>query len=198
MAELEQVERGFTVPVGISNRHIHLSQEDLDTLFGKDYELTKVKDLTQPGEFAAQEKVIIAGPKGTIEGVRVLGPLRKRTQIEVSLTDSYKLGVKPPVRDSGDLAGSPGISIVGPKGTVILEEGVIIAARHIHLHTSEAEELGVENGQRVRVEVQGERGLVFNNVLLRVSPKYAKEIHLDTDEANSAMLKNGDEVRVLP
>ncbi|HHU32926.1 MAG TPA: phosphate propanoyltransferase [Clostridia bacterium] len=200
MPELEQNQsepKAFTVPVGISNRHIHLTKEDLEQLFGKGYELTKVKDLTQPGEYAANEKVIIVGPKGAMEGVRVLGPLRKRTQIEISLTDSYKLGVKPPVRDSGDLEGSPGITIVGPKGSVILQEGVIVAARHIHLHTSEAEELGVENGQRVRVEVEGDRSVVFNNVLLRVSPKYAKEIHFDTDEANGAMLKNGDLVKVL-
>lgn len=198
MSELTvKKDKNLIVPLGISNRHIHLCKSDLETLFGKGYELTKVKDLKQPGEFAAKEKVIIVGPKSSIEGVRVLGPLRKSTQIEVSLTDSYKLGIKPPVRDSGDLDGSPGITIVGPQGTVILKEGVIIAARHIHLHTSEAEEFGVKNGQRVQVEVEGERAVVFKNVLLRVSPNYAKEIHLDTDEANGALLKNGDLLKVL-
>jgi putative phosphotransacetylase len=200
MSEAEQMvkkESNLTVPLGISNRHIHLTEADLEILFGKGYELTKIKDLKQPGEYAAKEKVIIVGPKGSIEGVRVLGPLRKRTQIEISLTDSYKLGVKPPVKDSGDLDGSPGITIVGPQGTVILKEGVILAARHIHLHTSEAEEFGLENGQRVQVEVQGERGIVFSNVLLRVGSNYAKEIHLDTDEANAAMVKNGEEIKVL-
>lgn len=200
MTELRQVDeenKVFTVPVGISNRHIHLTQEDLETLFGKGYELTKVKDLSQPGEYAAKEKVIIVGPKGSIEGVRVLGPLRKKTQVEISLTDAYKLGVKPPVRESGKLTDSPGITVVGSQGTIILNEGVILAARHIHLHTSEAEELGVENGQRVQVEVDNERGVIFKNVLLRVGPNYAKELHLDTDEANGALLNNGDVVKVL-
>jgi len=200
MPEFEQAERtqkDFMVPLGISNRHIHLTQGDFDILFGPDAALTRVKDLTQPGEFAAKEKVIVAGAKGCLEGVRIIGPLRKKTQIEISLTDSYKLGIMPPVRDSGDVEGSPGITVVGPQGTVVLKQGAILAARHIHLNTTEAEELGVKNGQRVRIDIQGERGVIFKNVLLRVGPKYARELHLDTDEANSALLKNGDLVKVL-
>lgn len=200
MPELEQTEslpKVITVPVGISNRHIHLTNGDLEVLFGKGYELTKIKDLNQPGEYAAQETVTIVGPKGAIEGVRILGPTRKKSQVEISLTDSFKLGVKPPVRDSGHLDESPGITIVGPKGAITLPEGVILAARHIHMHTSEAEELGLKNGQKVQVETSGDREIIFKNVLLRVSPNYTKEIHLDTDEANGAMLKNGDMVKVL-
>lgn len=205
MPNLDQVDRAgdpvggmeITVPVGISNRHVHVTVEDLETLFGQGYQLTKIKDLSQPGEFAAQETVIIAGPKGAIEGVRILGPTRKKTQVEVSLTDSFKLGVKPPVRESGNLEDTPGIALIGPKGVVALKEGVILAARHIHMHPDEAAKYGLENGQTVRVEVPGERGIVFDNVLLRVSPKYATELHVDTDEANCALLKNGDRVKVL-
>ncbi|WP_227767055.1 phosphate propanoyltransferase [Zhaonella formicivorans] len=205
MPDFDQVDRAgepvggmeITVPVGISNRHVHVTVGDLDTLFGQGYQLTKIKDLSQPGEFAAQETVIIAGPKGAIEGVRILGPTRKKTQVEVSLTDSFKLGVKPPVRESGNLEDTPGIALIGPKGVVALKEGVILAARHIHMHPDEAAKYGLENGQTVRVEVPGERGIVFDNVLLRVSPKYATELHVDTDEANCALLKNGDRVKVL-
>lgn len=205
MPDFDQVDRAgepvggmeITVPVGISNRHVHVTVGDLDTLFGQGYQLTKIKDLSQPGEFAAQETVIIAGPKGAIEGVRILGPTRKKTQVEVSLTDSFKLGVKPPVRESGNLEDTPGIALIGPKGVVALKEGVILAARHIHMHPDEAAKYGLENGQTMRVEVPGERGIVFDNVLLRVSPKYATELHVDTDEANCALLKNGDRVKVL-
>lgn len=185
------------VPVGVSNRHVHLSDEHLEILFGAGHKLTKLKDLTQPGEFAAEEKVTLVGPKGTIEGVRVLGPTRKQTQVEISVTDSFRLGIKPPVRDSGNLAGTPGVELIGPKGSVTLPEGVIIAARHIHINSEEAFKYGLENGQKVRVEVGGERGIIFNNVLIRVSPKYALEFHVDLDEANCALLKNCDRVKVL-
>lgn len=185
------------VPVGVSNRHVHLSDEHLEILFGAGHKLTKLKDLTQPGEFAAEEKVTLVGPKGAIEGVRVLGPTRKQTQVEISVTDSFRLGIKPPVRDSGNLAGTPGVELIGPKGSVTLPEGVIIAARHIHINSEEALKYGLENGQKVRVEVGGERGIIFNNVLIRVSPKYALEFHVDLDEANCALLKNCDRVKVL-
>lgn len=185
------------VPVGVSNRHVHLTQEHVEILFGAGHQLTRIKDLTQPGEFAAEERVTLVGPKGAIEGVRVLGPTRKQTQVEISVTDSFKLGVRPQVRDSGNLAGTPGVELVGPKGSVTLPEGVIIAARHIHVPQVEAEKYGLENGQKVRVEVGGERGIIFQNVLLRVSPKYALEFHVDMDEANCALLKNGDQVKVL-
>lgn len=185
------------VTVGLSNKHIHLSKEHIEVLFGEGYELIKIKDLGQPGQYAADEKVDVVGPKGTIKGIRVLGPARSATQIEVSFADGFVLGVKPPVRDSGDLDGSPGVKIVGPKGEVEIDKGVIAAARHIHMHTSDAERFDVADKDLVRVRVGGKRGLVFENVLVRVSPSYALEMHVDIEEGNAAGLKNGDEVEVL-
>ncbi|ONN27046.1 phosphate propanoyltransferase [Thermosipho affectus] len=186
------------IVAGVSNRHVHLSREDVEVLFGKDYKLTPIKDLGQPGQFACQETVIIVGPKGAIEKVRVLGPERKETQVEISLTDAFKIGVRPPVRDSGDLEGTPGIVIVGPKGSVIKEKGVIIAKRHIHMHTSDAEKYGVKDKDIVKVLVEKEgRRLIFDDVLIRVSEKYALEFHVDTDEANAALLKTGDLVYII-
>lgn len=183
--------------VGISNRHLHLSAEDIETLFGKGYELTKFKDLSQPGQYAAEEKVDLVGPKGTLKGVRVLGPARKQTQVEISLTDSFVLGVKPPVRDSGDLEASPGVKIVGPKGEVDISEGVIVAGRHIHMHTDDAAKFGVEDRERVSVRTTGERSVLFENVLVRVHPTFALEMHVDVDEGNAAGLKNGDMVELI-
>lgn len=185
------------IPIALSNRHLHLSRGDIEILFGKDYELNKFKDLSQPGQYAAEEKVDLVGPKGTIKGVRVLGPARGSTQIEISLADGFVLGVKPPVRDSGDLAGSPGVKIVGPKGEVELKEGVIAAARHIHMHTDDAEKYGVVDKQRVKIRTFGERAIVFENVLVRVHPTYALEMHVDNDEGNAAGVKNGDMVELI-
>lgn len=186
------------IVTGVSNRHVHLSREDVETLFGKDYQLTPIKDLGQPGQFACKETVIIVGPKGAIEGVRVLGPERKETQVEISLTDAFKIGVMPPVRDSGDLEGTPGITIVGPKGSVVKQRGVILAKRHIHMHTNDAEKFGVKDKDIVKVIVEkGERRVIFDDVLIRVSEKFALEFHVDTDEANAALLKTGDLVFIL-
>lgn len=185
------------IPVALSNRHLHLSKEHLDILFGKDYELTKIKDLSQPGQYAADEKVDIIGPKGTLKGVRILGPTRKETQIEISISDSFILGVKPPVRDSGDIDNSPGAKIVGPKGEIVLEKGVIAAARHIHMHTSDSEKFGLNDKDIVGVKVGGKRGLVFNNVLVRVHPTYALEMHVDIDEGNAAQIRNGDMLEIV-
>lgn len=187
----------FYVPVGLSNRHIHLSQKDVDVLFGEGYELTKFKDLAQPGQYAAAEKVDMVGPKGTIKGVRVLGPVRKDTQIEVSLADGFVLGVKPPVRDSGDIEGSPGVKIVGPKGEVTIDKGVIAAARHIHMHTSDAEAIGVSDRDLVKVKVEGKRGLIFENVLVRVHEQFKLEFHVDIEEGNAAGIKNGQELEII-
>lgn len=186
------------IVVGVSNRHVHLSREDLDILFGKGYELKPIKDLGQPGQYAADEKVIIVGPKGAIEQVRVLGPVRNQTQIEVSRTDAFKLGLNPPVRDSGDIEGTPGIVIVGPKGTVVKDKGVILAKRHIHMHTKDAEHYGVKDKDIVKVicEKDGRR-LIFDDVLIRVSEKFALEFHVDTDEANASLLNNGDLVWII-
>lgn len=187
----------FYVPVGLSNRHIHLSKNDLEVLFGEGHELVKFKDLAQPGQYAAAEKVDIVGPKGTIKGVRVLGPVRKATQLEVSLADGFTLGVKPPVRDSGDIEGSPGVKIVGPKGEVTIDKGVIAAARHIHMHTSDAEKMGVADKDLVKVKVDGKRGLTFENVLVRAHKDFKLEFHVDMDEGNAAGIKNGQELEII-
>lgn len=187
----------FYAPVGISNRHIHLSPEDLATLFGNGHELTPLKQLSQPGEFASRDVVALVGPKGVIEGVRVVGPTRKQSQVEISVTDSYRLGVRPPVRISGQLEGTPGITVVGPQGLLHLSQGLIIAARHLHLPLDMAEELGLDNGSVISARVEGLRAVTFGEVAVRVSNKYRLELHLDTDEANGAYLKNGDRVRLL-
>lgn len=185
------------IPVGISNRHIHLSKEHLAILFGEEYELTERKPLSQPGQYAAEETVTIVGPKTEISKVRILGPIRKATQIEVSRTDSFKLGITPPVRDSGDIEGSPGLKVVGPKGEVELDKGVIIASRHIHFHTSDAERFGVKDGDKVKVKTTGERAMIFENVLCRVADNYALDFHIDTDEGNAAGLKTGEKVELI-
>ena len=186
------------VPVGISNRHIHLTREHVDILFGKGYELTKIKDLSQPGQFACKEQLTIIGPSmRSIEGVRVLGPERKRSQVEISRTDSFVLKVKPPVRESGDLDGSAPITIVGPKGIVTLSEGCIIANRHIHMSEEEGKAFGVTDGEYVDVEVNGERRSTFYDVQVRVSPAFRLEMHVDTDDANAAGIGNGFKVKLI-
>ena len=185
------------IPAALSNRHLHLSQKHIDQLFGKNYNLCTLKDLSQPGQFACEEKVDVIGPKGEIKGVRVLGPARPETQIEISVSDSFVLGVKPPVRDSGDIEGSPGVTLRGSEGEVQLDKGVIIAARHIHMHTADAKKFNVQDKQKVKVKTSGERALVFENVLVRVSPNYALEMHIDTDEGNAANLRNGTLVELI-
>lgn len=186
-----------TVPVGVSARHIHLTQEHIEILFGEGYQLTEFKPLSQPGQFAANETVEVIGPKGSFKTVRILGPARPASQLEVSRTDSFAIGVKAPVRESGNIEGTPGVKIVGPKGEVELQEGVIVAARHIHFHTSDAEKWGISDKQMLRVRVGGERGLVFENVIARVSPNFALDMHIDTDEANASGAKNGDTAEIL-
>ena len=188
---------GNEIPVGISNRHIHLSQADLDALFGAGYELTKMKDLSQPGQYACEEKVDIVGPKNTLKGIRVLGPARPETQVELALTDARGIGIKAPVRESGKLEGTPGCKLVGPCGEVELDHGVMVALRHVHLNEEQAAEAGVVDKEMVSVRVGGERGLVFDNVLIRSGAGHEREIHLDTDEGNAAGLKNDVEVEIL-
>jgi putative phosphotransacetylase len=185
------------IPVGVSARHVHLSQQDLETLFGPGATLHHKKDLSQPGQFAAEETVDLRGPKGTLTGVRVLGPVRPHTQVEISRTDALKLGVNPPVRESGDISGTPGLTLVGLHGTVELTEGVIIAMRHIHFSDEDARRFEVSNGDQLAVRAGGERGVIFDNVVARVSPKYALDFHIDTDEANAAGLTTGDEVELV-
>ena len=180
------------IPLGVSNRHLHLSESDLAVLFGAGYQLTELKPLSQPGQYAAKELVTIVGPRGAIENVRVLGPVRKQTQVEIMRSDCFKLGVSAPLRESGSLSGSAPITIVGPKGSVSLREGAIVAKRHIHMSPADAALYGVKDGKIVSVRTNGERGLVFDNVVCRVSEKFKLEAHLDMDEANAADLKNGD------
>jgi putative phosphotransacetylase len=185
------------VPVGVSNRHIHVSREDLDVLYGKGYELTKLKDLKQPGEFAANETLEVKTGKGSFKKVRILGPVRGSTQVELSLSDSYALGLKIPIRESGKIKDSASVSLVGPSGEVSIPVGVIAAYRHIHMPLDIATEYGFKNGDLVSVEKEGKRGLVFNDVMLRVSPKYAFEMHIDVDEANAGDIRSGDLLKIV-
>ncbi|MDO7786053.1 phosphate propanoyltransferase [Desulforamulus aquiferis] len=180
--------------VGISARHVHLTREDVDTLFGAGHQLTVFKDLSQPGQFACEEMVTVVGPKGVIEKVRVLGPERPQSQVELSISDCFKLGIKAPLRDSGDLSGSSPITLVGPVGAVTLKEGAIIAARHIHMHTTDAEKYHLEDRDRIYVRAKGPRGIIFGDVLVRVSDNAKTEMHVDTDEGNAVGLRNGDTV----
>jgi putative phosphotransacetylase len=186
------------VPVGLSNKHVHLSQKDINILFGEGHELTSIKDLGQPGQFACDEKVDLVGPKRTIKGVRVLGPARGESQVEISLSDGFTLGIPDvPVKGSGSLVGTPGIKLVGPKGEVELEQGVIAAARHIHMNPKEAAEFGVKDKDMVKVKAEGERGLVFENVLIRVHDSFALEFHVDVEEGNAAMIQNKQMLEVI-
>ncbi len=185
------------IAVGISNRHIHLSRKDINVLFGEGYLLAKLKDLTQTGQYAAKETVTLIGLKGIIDGVRVLGPEREQTQVEILMSDTYKLGIRAPVRNSGDIKGTPGITLSGPKGAIRISEGVIVAKRHIHMNKSEAEMNGLADKDKVSIITRGERGLEFKNVLVRVDPSFRSEFHIDTDEANAADLVPGDIVEII-
>ena len=189
----------LTIPVGISNRHIHLSREDLDTLFGKGYELTPIKDLSQPGQYACKELLTIIGPSmRPIENVRVLGPIRKESQVEISVTDSFVLKVKPPVRESGSLEGSAPITIIGPKGIVSLKQGCIIANRHIHMSPADGARFGVKDGDYITVDAfSGTKRTRWFDVQVRVSDKFCLEMHVDTDDANAVGFKNGSTVTVV-
>lgn len=187
----------LTIPVALSGRHVHLSREHVDALFGQGYELKWLSDLSQPGQYACQETIEVLGPKRSITKVRVLGPVRSATQVELSTTDGVVLGINLPTRDSGDVKGTPGAFLIGPKGAVKLQEGCIVAARHIHTTPEDAARFGVTDKQKVWVQVSGPRGLVFSDVLVRVSKDFATELHLDLDEGNAASIKNGDRVQIL-
>jgi putative phosphotransacetylase len=189
-------EKGYMVPVGVSARHVHLTQEHVEALFGAGYRLTKKKEL-MGGQFAANEQVTIVGLKlRAIENVRVLGPVRGASQVEISATDALKLGIKAPLRESGDIAGSAPIAVVGPKGAIYLEEGCIIAKRHIHMSPAEAKQAGVRDGEYVSVKAENERGTVLDQVKIRVDESFTLEMHIDTDEANACALATGDVVRM--
>lgn len=186
-----------SIPVGISNRHIHLSQADLDTLFGVGYQLTKIKDLSQPRQYACKETLTIAGPKGAIEKVRILGPARSQTQVEILQADCFKLGITAPVKMSGDLQGTPGITLIGTKGSILLSQGVIIAQRHIHMTLEEAKHLGVADGEQVTIQIDGLRGGTYSNVAIRANNTSALECHIDTEEANAMNLTATSKITII-
>ena len=190
-------EKGYVVPVGVSARHVHLTQEHVEILFGEGYQLTKKKDL-MGGQLASNETVTIVGiTLRAIENVRVLGPVRKASQVEISSTDALKLGIKAPIRESGDVAGSAPIALVGPKGALYLKEGCIVAMRHIHMSPADALAAGVHDGDIVSVKADNERGTIFNQVKIRVNPSFTLEMHIDTDEANASKIATGDTVTII-
>lgn len=188
---------GYKVPVGISNKHVHLSEQDLAALFGAGYKLTPNKALAQPGQYAAHEQVDLIGSKTSFKNIRIIGPTRPQTQVEISQTDARALGIEAPVRESGKLEGTPGIKLVGPKGEIELGAGTIISLRHIHLSPAQAQEAGVADKDIVDVESYGKRPLVFKDVLIRSGDAHFREFHIDTDEANAGGLANGDEVEII-
>lgn len=180
------------VPVGVSNRHIHLTDAAVEALFGSGHQLTPMKALSQPGQFACEEKVTVEGPKGKLTGVRVLGPTRKDNQVELAVTDAFSIGIKPVVRMSGDVAGTPPCRIIGPVGSIDLPQGVIVAARHLHMSDEQAAVYGLKNGDMVRLQTRGSRSVIFDRVAVRTGPAHDLEAHIDFDEANCAQLRNGD------
>ena len=192
----EQTGKRF-VPAAASNRHIHVSAQDLETLFGKGYALKPERALSQPGQFAAAETVTIAGPKGRIDQVRVLGPARGKTQVEILTTDAFKLGISPVVRISGDTEGTPGATVIGPAGTVELSCGVIVAMRHVHISIEQAAWLGLQNGDIASIRKDGVRALVLENVPVRCGEGHNLELHLDMEEANAGSIKNGELLEIV-
>lgn len=197
IGRMEEKSGGYQVPVGVSARHIHLTQEHVEALFGEGYHLTKKKDL-MGGQYACNETVTIVGLKlRAIENVRVLGPVRKASQLEISATDAMKLGIAAPVRESGNVAGSAPVAVAGPKGIIYLKEGCIIAMRHIHMSPTDASAAGVSDGDIVSVKADNERGTIFNQVKIRVDDSFTLEMHIDTDEANAGKIKTGDMVTIV-
>lgn len=185
------------VPIGVSSRHLHLQPDHVAALFGRGHRLTKMRDLIQPDQFACKETVTLIGPKGRIENVRVLGPERKQTQIEASATDLHHLGVMAPVRLSGNLSGSAPLKIRGPRGLVEIQEGLIIAQRHLHISADESARYGIQTGDRLRIKTKGSRPVIFEDVIVRAGNDHRMEFHLDTDEANAAGVKNGDLAEII-
>ncbi|GAA0086521.1 phosphate propanoyltransferase [Clostridium sp. CTA-7] len=185
------------IPVGVSNRHVHLSQGDLNILFGEDYHLAKMKDLSQPGQYACKETLTICGPKGAIEKIRILGPTRSKTQVEVLAGDCFKLGVAKHPRLSGDLCKTPGVTLIGPKGSVQLEEGVIVAQRHIHMTPEDAKSFGVSDGQVVSIKFDDLRGGIYSNVAIRANDASKLECHIDTEEANAMNISSSSKIKII-
>jgi acetate kinase len=182
------------IPVGVSVRHVHLSRPDCDALFGAGYELARRRDVTQPGQFVTRETVDLIGPKGEIRNVAIINPLRKATQVELSATDARQLGVDPPLRESGQLQGTPGLKLRGPAGELEIPSGVILAMRHVHMHPKDAQTFGVSDKDVIRVRAEGDREMTMGDVVVRVNEAYALDLHLDTDEANAAGLTSASVV----
>jgi putative phosphotransacetylase len=192
------LDRGLNlIPVGVSNRHVHLSPEHVEALFGIGHKLTVLRELSQKGQFAANETVTLVGAKGIIQHVRILGPSRGATQVEISRSDGYELGVHPPVRLSGDIQGTPGITLVGASGVVVLSQGLIIAKNHVHMSPVDAQKFQVNQGDRIIVQTMGDRPLIFADTIVRVNEHFSLDFHIDMDEANAAHLNTGDSVRVI-
>lgn len=189
--------RSRQVSVGISVRHIHLSRGDVDRLFGRNYQLTPKKQLSQPGQYACEECLDVIGPKGELKKVRILGPERKATQIELAQTDCRNIGITAPVRSSGDTAGTPGVTLRGPLGEVTVPEGVIIADRHLHMSSQEAAAFGLQDGDHVSIRIDGQKPGVLGNVLVRAGNGHSLDLHIDTDDGNAFLLKQGQKVTVL-
>ena len=202
LAELKKrgvrpVQKYAYVPVGITARHVHVTKQHMEALFGSGAQLTVFKNISQPGQYAANEKVSLAGPKGRIDNVRILGPFRKQTQIEASLSDLRRLGLDAPIRESGNLQGSSGVTIIGPKGSVIINEGLILMERHIHMTPQVADAYAVHNGQKVMIRAGGPKGGMLDNVFIRVRDDFALDTHIDTDDASALGLSNGDLVEII-
>jgi len=193
----DDLKADLRIPIGVSNRHVHLSEEHVELLFGSGYRLNPLRELSQSGQFAARETVTLAGLKGVIPQVRVLGPSRGASQVEISRTDGYLLGIQPPVRLSGHLENTPGIALIGPKQMVMLPEGLIVAKNHVHMSMEDANRFQVVQGDRLMVATAGDRPLLFTDVVVRIHERFSLELHLDTDEANAAELKTGQYVRYV-
>ncbi|HLS07083.1 MAG TPA: phosphate propanoyltransferase [Bacillota bacterium] len=185
------------IPVGVSNRHVHLSEEHVEQLFGKGYELQKFRDLTQPGQYAAIETVTILGPKGFINNVRVLGPIREETQVEISKTDGFTLGVHPPVRLSGSIDNTPGLTLIGPEGYVVIDKGTIVAKNHVHMSPDEAKQFSVDDHDTLMLKTLTDRPMILPEVIVRVNDQFKLDCHLDLDEGNAANVRTGDELAVV-
>ncbi|TFE23551.1 phosphate propanoyltransferase [Cohnella luojiensis] len=192
------IDSGYpSIPVGVSNLHVHLSPEHVEALFGAGYRLKPLRELSQKGEYAAHETVTLIGPKGSIPNTRILGPSRGATQVEISRSDGFRLGVSPSLRLSGDIQGTPGIQLNGPAGNIMLQEGLIAARNHVHLSPEDARKLGVEQGNRLILQTLGDRPVIFPDVIARISSHYSLDFHVDLDEANAAFLDTGDTVQLV-
>uniref|UniRef100_UPI0032175614 ethanolamine utilization phosphate acetyltransferase EutD n=1 Tax=unclassified Clostridium TaxID=2614128 RepID=UPI0032175614 len=194
---IKRVKKEAFIEVEASGKHVHLCEEHINILFGRDYQLTKTKDLSQPGQYACKERVTITGPKGSLKNVIVLGPARKATQVEVSLTDATAIGIKAPVKESGKIENTPGITISTERASITVDKGVIVAKRHIHMTPEDAEKFGVKDKEIIQAKVYGNRPLIFDDVVIRVSPDFRTYMHIDYDEANACGFTKGTLCRIV-